>query len=250
MTLRIASHIHSEWSYDGTWTLDELAHAFARRGYDALLMTEHDHGFDENRWRQYNEACAAATNGDMLVVPGIEYSDASDVVHVAVWGDLPFLGHGLPTAELLERARQLGGVTILTHPIRRDAWRLWDPLWSANLVGIEVWNRKWDGWAPSRTSLALLRSASSLLPFSGLDFHTARQFFPLAMTTDLDDPPTVDGIVSALCHGRCRSEIFGVPSARFAHGMSYAAARGVEYGRRKAARTVRYAERRLRGRSL
>jgi predicted metal-dependent phosphoesterase TrpH len=38
-------HVHSEWSYDGSWTLPRIAEAFGRRGSDVVLMSEHDKGF-------------------------------------------------------------------------------------------------------------------------------------------------------------------------------------------------------------
>ena len=47
--IRAAVHVHSEWSYDGSWPLTRIATAFSRRGYRAVLMAEHDRGFDAHR---------------------------------------------------------------------------------------------------------------------------------------------------------------------------------------------------------
>jgi histidinol phosphatase-like PHP family hydrolase len=52
-----ASHVHSVWSYDGQWKLDEIVREFSGRGYQVLMMTEHDRGFTESRWADYREAC-------------------------------------------------------------------------------------------------------------------------------------------------------------------------------------------------
>src|SRR3972149_9218864 len=97
MKIAVACHVHSNWSYDGSWPLEKLAPEFSARGYRVLMMTEHDRGFSEQKWRQYREKCAQVCSEKILVVPGIEYSDATNVVHVLTWGDVPFLGEKLPT---------------------------------------------------------------------------------------------------------------------------------------------------------
>ena len=100
MTAWCACHIHSSWSYDGRWSLKEIAAEFARRGFRVVMITEHDRGFTEERRLMHREACAEARASAMLIIPGIEYSDAANNVHVLVWGSVPFLGEGVPTAEL------------------------------------------------------------------------------------------------------------------------------------------------------
>src|SRR5690242_19858994 len=125
--IKAACHIHSDWSYDGKWPLGELAKEFARRGYRVLMMTEHDRGFSETRWFEYRKACAQASSIDILVVPGIEYSDADNTVHVLTWGPLPFLGENIPTGELLAKVKAANGVAVLAHPNRKEAWKQFQP---------------------------------------------------------------------------------------------------------------------------
>src|SRR5690349_1584499 len=79
-------HVHSEWSYDGNWTVDSLSEKFSLRGSRVLMMTEHDRGFTAAKLANYRDACARASSNKMLVVPGIEYSDPENRVHVLVWG--------------------------------------------------------------------------------------------------------------------------------------------------------------------
>src|SRR5687767_13151947 len=111
-----ACHIHSNWSYDGKWTLPELAGEFSQRGYRVLMVTDHDKGFTESRRIEHREACAQASSDNILLVPGIEYSDAQNVVHILVWGPVPFLGEGLPTLELLKAVKAAGGLAVMAHP--------------------------------------------------------------------------------------------------------------------------------------
>ncbi|MGH9689377.1 MAG: hypothetical protein ACRD5K_20115, partial [Candidatus Acidiferrales bacterium] len=77
------------------------------------------------------------------------------------------------------------------------------------LLGIELWNRKYDGWAPSRTAPALIDS-SGAVPFVGLDFHTWRQSFPLAMALDLDGSITEETVLACLRSRRCQPHAFGI----------------------------------------
>lgn len=237
--IRVAAHVHSEWSYDGRFSLADLARAFRRRRYDAVLMAEHDRGFDPARWAEYRAACAAASGDGILLVPGIEYSDDANVVHVPVWGDIPFLGAGLQTGALLDTVREAGALAMLAHPGRRDVWRRFDPQWADGLIGIELWNRKYDGYAPSRAAAELLRATPDLLPFFGLDFHTARQFHPLAMLIDVDGPVSEAAICDAMRARRCRPTAYRLPAPVLSRGAAVQTMRGAERARRSVARRIR-----------
>jgi len=202
MGIPAVSHVHSEWSYDGTWKLDELAREFSRRGYQVMLMTEHDRGFTQSRWMDYRRACRELSSDKMLVVPGIEYSDPENIVHILTWGNVPFLGENLPTRSVLEAVRNAGGVAVLAHPSRRKAWQRFDASWSEYLTGIEVWNRKTDGWRPSPDAPELL-AAAACHPFVGMDFHERRQLFPLAMVLDCPMPLSHEVVLDCLRNRRC-----------------------------------------------
>lgn len=233
--IRAAAHVHSDWSYDGSWALEDLAAELKRRRYGAVLMAEHDRGFDQQRWLDYRRACAAAgARFGILVIPGIEYSDPENVVHVPVWGaDLPFYGEGRRPDELIAEAAEAGGAAMLAHPERRDAWRRIGEESIERLVGIEVWNRKYDGWAPGSRASELCAEHDRAIPFFGLDFHTRRQFFPLAMAIDTDSAPTTAGLIEALLQRRCRPLAFGLDGSRFLGGVGLGAARAAERSRKR-----------------
>jgi hypothetical protein len=237
--IKAACHIHSDWSYDGKWSLPKLAAEFGRRDYGALLMTEHDRGFTQARLLEYREACAAASSDHLLIVPGIEYSDADNIVHILVWGAVPFLGEALPTAELLEKVKDAGGIAVMAHPSRKEAWKRFDRQWSSKLLGIEIWNRKTDGWAPSKTAVPLT-DGTSFLPFVGLDFHARRQFFPLATELNIVGPVTEEPVLAELKSRRCRPTAFNKSLDLFLPpGWRRAGLEAAEFGRLSAARTLR-----------
>jgi hypothetical protein len=226
-----ACHVHSNWSYDGTWPLETLAATFARRGVSALLMTEHDRGFSAERLREYRRACADASSTDIVVIPGVEYADPANTIHVLVWGDVPFLGEGLPTAEMLRQVTGARGVAVLAHPARRNAWKLFDPAWTPHLAGIELWNRKADGWAPGRRARAMLRR-TGLRAFAGIDFHDSRQMFPLTLALELAGPASEHTVLASLTSGRFTPALFGVPIQGKLVEWAAGPLRIAEFGRR------------------
>lgn len=231
-SVRVAAHVHSSWSYDAEWSLEDIASAFRRRRYDVVLMSEHDRGFDQQRWADYQQACKAASTDDMLLVPGIEYEDADNVVHTPVWGDsVPFLGAGRPTLDLLRSAHTEGAVAVLAHPWRRDAISRYEPTWAQFLSAIEIWNRKYDGFAPNAAAREFA-DHGGLGPFVSLDFHTRRQFFPLAMSISLEEAPSLVSLVEAIRGGRCQPEFLGLSALRFTKGLEGAALRALEAVRR------------------
>jgi len=232
---RAAAHVHSEWSDDASWSLPDLAAAFGRRGYDVVLLCEHSRGFDPGQWDAYLSACAAASTERVLLVPGIEYNDADNVVHVPVWGDVPFFGAVPDIPELLAKAHAEDGVSVLAHPWRRDAWRRYDPSWAPHLTAVEVWNRKYDGIAPDRRAAALA-DRDGLRHFVSLDFHTGRQFFPLAMALELPGKPDRAGVYAALRAGRFEALAFSRSALAFLRGPAAQAARLAEAARRAARR--------------
>jgi hypothetical protein len=236
---RVVAHVHSDWSYDGSWPLERLAQAFTRRGYRAIMMAEHDRGFDESKWRSYREACAAASTDEILFVPGIEYSDPDNTVHVPVWGPVPFLGENLDTASMLPAAHEAGGIAVFAHPRRKQAYAQFDPSWFQYLTGIELWNRRYDGYAPNHDVALLLRSRPELMPFATLDFHTTRHFHPLAMVLETHGPVTEDAILAAIRARRAQPTAFGLPAGRFATGPAWPAMHAIDTGRRVSLRTAR-----------
>ena len=230
--LKVAAHVHSSWSYDAEWSLADIARAFRKRRYDAVLMSEHDRSFDQGRWEEYQVACQEASTSGITLIPGIEYEDGDNVVHTPVWGqNVPFLGVGLRTLDLLCAAQQEGAVAVLAHPWRRNALSRYQPDWTPLLSAIEIWNRKYDGIAPSPEATRLA-AATDLGTFVALDFHTSRQFFPLAMSVEIDEEPSAGSMAEAIRKGRFKPQFLGVSALRFTGGLEAASLRALESARR------------------
>lgn len=241
-SVRVAAHVHSSWSYDAEWSLQDIARAFRRRRYNVVLMSEHDRGFDQQRWMEYQQACLRASNDNILLIPGIEYEDADNVVHTPVWGEnVPFLGSGRPTLELLRLAQAEGAVAVLAHPWRRNAISRYRPEWAPLLSAVEVWNRKYDGVAPHR-EIKSFADREGLAPFVSLDFHTRAQFFPLAMSVSLAGDASPTSLIEAIRGGRCHAEFLGLSALRFTAGLEGAALRALDTIRRGVRGSLRVAQ--------
>lgn len=250
--VRTAAHIHSAWSDDGSWPLSSIATAFGRMRCGAVLMSEHSRGFSAAKWEEYQQACAEHSNERVTLVPGIEYGDEDDAVHIPVWGRVPFFGEAPPIGTLLGDVTAAGGTAVWAHPWRREAWRRFDPSWYQHVAGVEVWNRKYDGVAPNRRSVELSRQHHAR-PFVALDFHTGKQLFPLWLALGVEraagpaghaagvgaaGPAGVDAVYAALRAGRFTPRALGMPLELMTGGVPAALLRVLDAGRRTAARLV------------
>lgn len=202
------------------------------------MTTEHDRGFTEARRQEHRAACAAASTKDILVLPGIEYSDAANRVHVLVWGPVPFVGEEVPTMELLKAVQTADGVAVLAHPSRKEMWKVFEPKWAEYLLGIEVWNRKTDGWAPSHAAWSLVNGTKTL-PFVGLDFHARNQFFPLTMALDVPAPVNEESVLNCLRKRHAHAIAFARPVESVSRGLLNITLRSAEKFRRSTAGAYR-----------
>ena len=127
------------------------------------------------------------------------------------------------------------------HPSRRGVWERVDDTWARLLTGVEVWNRKYDGIGPSRDGLTLHSRYPSLSPIVGLDFHSARQFFPLGLRVEGD--MTHGSVHESLRTGRFEIRALGTRAELFEDGVALHSVRAAEAVRRRLARSVRAAGR-------
>lgn len=204
-------HAHSTWSYDGSWSLAEIARFFGRLGADAVFMTEHDTGFDPARWPDYVAQCAAASQGRCVLVPGIEYSSPDNDIHILTWGVSHFLAEHRPVLETLKAVAEQNGVAVFAHPIRRKAFAQFQMDWVPYLAGIELWNRKSDGIFYGQEASELIKKTE--LPATvGCDFHTLRNYYPLANRFECSSRAEIaQAGIDALKEGRIVPTVMGRP---------------------------------------
>jgi predicted metal-dependent phosphoesterase TrpH len=206
--IRAVLHAHSTWSYDGKHSLSQIAKFYGALGVRAVMMTEHDTGFQSDQFSAYQQACADASTPRCTLIPGIEYSSPDNRVHILTWGLDRFLGEHRPVLDTLLDVNAAGGVAIFAHPIRQDAWDVFDPAWVPYLAGIELWNRKSDGitWGTQAQDLI----AQTGLPATvGHDFHRLRQIYPLTQIFDVDlRKPLGPQCVTAIAKAQTTPQVF------------------------------------------
>lgn len=209
--IKVVMHAHSTWSYDGHWSLDDIARVFGGLGIDTVMMSEHDTGFDPLRFSDYRAACASASTRRCRLIPGIEYSSPENDIHILTWGLDRFLQEHQPVIDTLQAVRDAGGVAILAHPARRDAHRKIERAWLPLLSGIEVWNRKTDGLTFGREALRL-RKETKLPASVGCDFHRLKHYYPLTNRFEIVDAANLEHeLVDALKKGKQQPCAFGKP---------------------------------------
>lgn len=212
--LRIALHAHSIYSYDGRHSLASISRLFGLAGFDAVLLSEHDRGFTDEKYEAYCRACrrVQAARGRAMLVPGIEYSDPDNVVHLVAWGVGRFLGEGRPSLEVCRDVRSEDGLVFFAHPERQDAWRRLTPELASYLDGIEVWNRKTDGFAASARA-ADAAGRLGLPATYGIDFHRLAHLFPIGVQieTELNESE----ILSSLGRGDFEPIAFSINSTTY-----------------------------------
>jgi predicted metal-dependent phosphoesterase TrpH len=165
-------HVHSNYSYDGKHSIDEIA-AFARqRSYAFVGMSEHSDTLDSDKVARLREECQKASTADCLIIPGIEFT---------CLGNLHLIGLGVQDYDsskdplvINDFIQQQGGVAIIAHP-KRYHYQISEGLLTA-VNGVEIWNAGYDGrFVPNDQSLKLLKSGrerqKALLAFGGQDLH-------------------------------------------------------------------------------
>lgn len=160
------THIHSTAS-DGGWTFDELATAYAGKGYDFLFRTDH--------WVASDVAGDAAAY-PLLWLDGIEL-DGFDVegsfYHLVCLGTFQGITRSMGFPAALDGVRDQGGLVILAHPTWTGNTFVEAQRW--HFQGVEVYNHVCRWLNGKGTGLAywqaMLRDAPGTLAFACDDAH-------------------------------------------------------------------------------
>ncbi len=174
-----------------------------------------------------------ASSQKILLVPGIEYSDASTHCIFLVWGMFPSSAPDCQPTKCWRRPRTLEGSWCLRIPAvgtpGNYSTRTGQKNWSESSCGT---GRPMVG-LPAGMPLVCLRLTHAM-PFAGLDFHDHRQFFPLSTDLEIESSVTEASVLAALRSRRCHSKAFGFPLENFSRGISAAPLRLAGFCRRKA----------------
>ena len=181
---RVLAHAHSDWSYDGTLSLERWRELARQSGYDAVLFAEHEEtGWTADRYQEYVAACSRASAPDVALIPGVEFNQHG--YHVACYGLRRWPSRPGSSEELAAAVHEQGCFLCLAHP-PRYRWRYPASLLQA-MDAVEVWNSIWccDGrLGPHSKSLALARGKAVLV---GQDVHKAKHVTDVHIVTESGD---------------------------------------------------------------
>ena len=168
-------HVHSNYSYDGQHSLEEIARYGKERGYAFLGMSEHSDTLDEARMEKYIEECQRLSTQECLIIPGIEFT-CDNNLHLIGLGLKKYTNQSDPL-KVTDFIHKYGGIAIIAHPIRYN-YNIPSGLAQA-VDGIEVWNASYDGrFIPNDRSLKLIKEIKkknkSIIAFGGQDLHQIR----------------------------------------------------------------------------
>jgi len=198
------SHIHTDFSYDGESSLEEVAKLAKKKGHSFLLLTEHNDDFNDGKMERFVAECEQLSTGEFIIIPGLEINCdfGRHLLGIGVRRYIPMAGPD----EVIGQIRQSGGLAVFPHP---GLYQFRPFLKSVNnLNGIEVWNNRYDGkYAPNLRSLELLKDLRiknpGIFAYAGLDLHSTSKFDCLCLKIELAELTETE-ILSSLKAGEFR----------------------------------------------
>ena len=133
--LKVNLHVHAGTGNTagcGIIPLKDAADAYAKAGYDAIALSNHDKYYPRD-----------FVHDRVAFLDGVEYS-AAGRAHMIIIGTDQY--HDVPHQEAIDRARKEGAFVVICHPnwIDRDHWSVERMMALTGYVGVEVFNAVCD----------------------------------------------------------------------------------------------------------
>lgn len=194
-------HIHTTYSFDGTFSLTDFVNLAKARRYDFIILTEHAEGFDDKKMQLVIDKCKSVTDEAFLAIPGLEFN-INNEVHILGIGIRKYIDEKDPE-ELIRKIHENDGIAILAHTAE---YRKIIPYAKIKDVDfIEIWNPRYgEILSPSIKSIKILHEFRKMnKPYSasgGLDLHNLQDFVPLYQVV-FSERLTQKEIISSLKRG-------------------------------------------------
>jgi len=159
--VKIDFHVHTNFSYDGLNSPQEMVNSAISQGIDCICIVDHQ------ETKGAKEALRFASGKPILVIPGIEIkSKEGDILGINVKEIIP---NSLSAKETIKRINDLGGMAVIAHPFcwphhfKGDLKKIFEEN-SDSFIVIEVFNASIPEFFNKKT----FRFAKELnLPFTG-----------------------------------------------------------------------------------
>ena len=209
LTPRGLFHVHTDYSFDGKSSVEELV-AFCRdHQFDFVCVTDHADLMDDESVLAVVRECDAHSGNAAKIIPGLEYAFPQDEgVHLLCVGIREPVREKR-IARAVDEVRHLGGLSIVAHP-SRNGYRIPEEIVSS-IDGIEVWNAAYDSrYLPDTGSLELWMSVRKRNPgvmaYTGQDMHDVRGFREVYLELDRELPAEKVDLIELLRAGRFRGK--------------------------------------------
>ena len=170
-------HIHSDYSRDGSDSLELLREWALERGIAFIGLTDHAEDFDEELFGAYADRCRELSDERLRLVAGLEFRFARYTgLHLLALGLTRWIRPATPR-EFIEQSHGVAGCTILAHPVL-SGYRVPDAV-RDGIDAIEVWNASYNTrYLPDPRAIELLhllrRRRPEVVGTAGLDQHDSR----------------------------------------------------------------------------
>jgi len=201
MFIKVDLHTHSELSFDGRDSVENLLERASLVGLDAIAITDHDE-IDASL-----EAERKSSKYDVIAIPGMEVT--SDVGHVLAIGIREYVEKGLSFEETVERIRELGGVAIVPHPFQKTRHGVGVKISDERLSkidAVEVYNSRWITGKGNRRAKHFAER-HNLTMTGGSDAHIAKMVGMAGVRVQTEGEDTVESIVKSIRDGK--TEVWG-----------------------------------------
>jgi predicted metal-dependent phosphoesterase TrpH len=193
--LAVELHAHSDASYDGRDSVEQLLERAREVGLDALAVTDHDEFAESQR------AAALAPEYGLVGIPAMEVSSAAG--HILAFDIDTAIDPGLPYEETIGRIHEQGGTAIVPHPFQemRSGVLAKIPKSKLGLAdAIEVYNsRLVTGWSNRQAKRYAQRETIPMI--AGSDAHVSEMVGRSVTRVDANER-SAEAILEAVRDGR------------------------------------------------
>lgn len=196
-------HLHSNYSYDGKLSLEEIISFAKRYGCQFVVLNEHCKKFNQEKYKELLTKCQKLSNNNFCFIPGMEFTCDNNNLHILALGLNEIIFED-DFEKILDFIKSSKGIAILAHPYREKALKLKEDFLD-KFTGIEIWNVREDGKGiPRYRNISYLKKLRkkgyNLLGFGGLDFHDLEDF-GFVKTVVKADKLTLDCLLRAFKEG-------------------------------------------------
>ncbi|HJX22994.1 MAG TPA: CehA/McbA family metallohydrolase [Candidatus Bathyarchaeia archaeon] len=186
MRIKIDLHVHSDRSHDSSITIPEAIAKARQRGLQGIAITDHDVA---TKTSQYSA-------GDFLLVPGIEVSTSEG--HLLGIGVDQSIPSGLPASETADRIREVGGLSVVSHPFSLMAQKIDQKIIeSGRFDAVEVMNASYPLFQRSSRLGMALAERLGLAQLGGSDSHILETIGDTFTVIEVESL-TVEGVLKAI----------------------------------------------------